>query len=103
MHLSYPLISLAGSCEIEGQVFQQCKTCPATCSNPNLVCTLQCKQGCGCPSGQLIDDVTDKENPKCVDSKKCPLLPPICAVSTALHITYVCILAVMNEYVRHSK
>ena len=78
------MFSLTGSCKIEGQVYQQCKTCPATCSNPNLLCTLQCEPGCGCPSGQLIDDITDKENPKCVDPIKCPL-PPICAVSIRIH------------------
>lgn len=75
------MYTLTGSCETQGQVYQECKTCPATCSNPNLLCTLQCEPGCGCPVGQLIDDITDKENAKCVDPKKCPL-PPICAVSS---------------------
>ena len=40
-------------CPIAGQVFQTCQTCPATCSNPGLICTLQCVPGCGCPSGQV--------------------------------------------------
>ena len=80
------IILPTGSCEIEGQVNQQCKTCPATCSNPTLVCTLQCEPGCGCPHGQLIDDdITDDENPKCVDPEECPLLS-ICAVSIELNL-----------------
>lgn len=71
----------SGSCKIEGQVYQPCRACPATCSNPSLVCTHQCRPGCGCPSRQIIDDITNPKNPKCVDPRKCPL-PPICAVSS---------------------
>ncbi|XP_065913510.1 keratin-associated protein 16-1-like [Dysidea avara] len=57
------------SCPIQGQVFQRCKTCPATCTNPGLVCTLQCQPGCGCPPGKLID-VT---NNRCVQPSQCPV------------------------------
>ena len=56
------------SCPIEGQVFQTCRTCPATCSNPDRICTLACEQGCGCPSGQFIDQV----NRRCVSLEDCP-------------------------------
>ena len=59
----------ASVCPIAGQEFQQCRTCPATCDNPNLICTLQCQPGCGCPSGELIDE----ENNRCVKSEKCPV------------------------------
>lgn len=55
-------------CRIGGQVQQGCRTCPATCRNPGLICTLQCVFGCGCPSGQLIDE----DNNKCVEPKDCP-------------------------------
>ena len=78
-----PLLAVKGSicvfftgrlCPVEGQVFQRCRTCPATCSNRDLVCTLDCVPGCGCPPGQLIDTV----NNKCVRPDQCP---PDCSVS----------------------
>ena len=40
-------------CPIKGQVFQGCRTCPATCNNPNLICTAVCRPGCGCPPGMV--------------------------------------------------
>jgi len=52
--------SLGSSCTIQGAVFQECKTCPATCTNPGLVCTSQCQRGCGCPPGQLIDVINNR-------------------------------------------
>ena len=72
-------------CEKVGQMYQQCKECPATCSNPALVCTFQCEPGCGCSPRQLINNITDEKNPKCVDPEKCPI-PPICAVSIELNL-----------------
>ncbi|XP_065920539.1 uncharacterized protein [Dysidea avara] len=57
------------SCPIKGQVFQQCRTCPATCTKPDLICILLCKPGCGCPPGQLIDTI----NKKCVKPSQCPI------------------------------
>ena len=70
------LLSLSGSCqnEIEVQVFQKCATCPATCSEPDLICTKQCAPDCGCPIGELIDTV----NNKCVKPKQC-LLSSVCS------------------------
>ena len=56
-------------CSVEGQVQQTCRTCPATCSNPGLICRAVCEFGCGCPPGQLIDTTINK----CVDPKECPL------------------------------
>ena len=67
----------SGSCPIEGQIKQECKTCPATCSEPDLICTKECITGCGCPAGQLIDT----SNNKCVEPDECPLPASECAVS----------------------
>ena len=71
-HLYFPLVLDATAtqvCPITGQEFQQCRTCPATCNNPDLICTLQCQPGCGCPPGELIDE----ENNRCVKPGKCPV------------------------------
>ena len=59
---------------MEGQIFQQCSSCSATCSNPNPICIATCIPGCACPAGQVIDTL----NNKCVSPKQCPLN---CAVS----------------------
>ena len=76
-------------CPIEGQVFQRCASCPATCSRPDVICHRACFSGCGCPAGQLIDTV----NSKCVDRKECPV---DCAVSSihsiCIYIIYLYIL-----------
>ena len=58
-------------CPIMRQVLQGCRTCPATCTNPDLQCTRQCKEGCGCPSGQLIDTLGNR----CVNPSDCPNSP----------------------------
>lgn len=55
-------------CPIKGQVFQECRTCPATCKLPDILCSHLCMPGCGCPPGQLIDE----EKQKCVTPNKCP-------------------------------
>ena len=60
-------IILAIVCPIKGQVFQQCRVCPATCGNPNPICTLECRPGCGCPPGQVIDEA----NNRCVPRDQC--------------------------------
>ncbi|XP_019849765.1 PREDICTED: papilin-like [Amphimedon queenslandica] len=62
------------SCPIAGQVFQRCRSCPATCSNPNRICTLECRPGCGCPPGHVIDEA----NKRCVPLDKCPTSSNIC-------------------------
>ena len=56
------------SCPISGQVFQRCKSCPATCSQPDKICIALCEPGCGCPDGQLIDEA----NNVCVPQNQCP-------------------------------
>ena len=60
----------ADNCPIKGQVFQQCRTCPATCDNPGLICTQECRSGCGCPPGQFIDERSNR----CVPANQCPSL-----------------------------
>jgi hypothetical protein len=56
------------SCPIEGQVIQSCPACPATCDEPNLECRRLCRQGCGCPPGEVIDET----NNRCVLPSQCP-------------------------------
>ena len=56
------------TCPIQGQVFQQCRTCPATCEVPDIACIAICEPGCGCPRRQLIDE----QNNKCVARDQCP-------------------------------
>lgn len=69
------------ACPINGEDFQACRSCPATCFNPGLLCIAQCIPGCGCPSGQLINTL----NNTCVDPEQCPV-PDDCAVSTIIVI-----------------
>ena len=78
---------VTSECPIEGQEFQECRTCPATCDDPDLLCTLQCQPGCGCPPGELIDE----ENNSCVKPGKCPIETCKCKyyVANALY-TSVC-------------
>ena len=58
----------ARECPIDGQVFQECKTCPATCDNPLIECPAVCRPGCECPFGQVIDTT----NNRCVHPNACP-------------------------------
>ena len=60
-------------CPIKGQVFKECASaCPATCTNPNPICTKQCVRSCECPSGQVIDEASKT----CVPKDKCPSTCP---------------------------
>ena len=58
-------------CPIKGQVFYDgVKTgapCEATCTNPNPVCVKQCRHGCGCPRGTVLDVVAEA----CVSVEEC--------------------------------
>ena len=54
-------------CTIDGQVYQQSRTCPRTCSNPDVYCDGNVP-GCGCPQGQLIDEDINR----CVYPNDCP-------------------------------
>ena len=49
-------------------MYQDCKTCPVTCSEPDISCPHQCVAGCGCPEGQVIDEALNK----CVNTTECP-------------------------------
>jgi hypothetical protein len=53
-------------CDIEGQRYYKCAPCPATCEEPNPVCTKICEPGCGCPKGKVL-----KNGEECVIPKKC--------------------------------
>ncbi len=57
-----------------GRVYQTCGTaCPLTCENhlsPPLICTLQCVQGCFCPSGLV------QNGDSCVTPSDCPSPSP---------------------------
>lgn len=53
-------------CPIEGQEYQEYRTCPKTCNDPGVYC-IGNGPGCGCPPGQLIDE---DEN-QCVHPSNC--------------------------------
>ena len=55
-------------CPIEGQVYQDCHTCPLTCTQLDKICSTQCIPGCGCPESQVIDE----QNSKCILLRDCP-------------------------------
>ena len=57
------------TCPIPGQVFHQCAPCEATCNNPNPVCPLICKPGCGCPPGMVLHEG------ECIPRDNCPACP----------------------------
>ncbi|XP_066556499.1 mucin-5AC-like [Amia ocellicauda] len=56
----------------QNQLYKECgSSCPATCSNPSAahICTKECRSGCFCPPGTVLDDITDKG---CVPLLQCP-------------------------------
>ena len=65
-------------------MIQNCRTCPATCNDPDLRCTLECRRGCGCPPGQLIDEI----NNKCVPRRQCPC-KNISYFAKVTHLLYI--------------
>lgn len=58
-------------CSVEGMMFNECMTCPRTCSevasNSILSCSEYCKAGCQCTNGKVFDELTSS----CVDSRNC--------------------------------
>ena len=44
-----------------------CVPCSGTCEEPTTVCTLECRSGCGCPVGTVLD----KEANACVNVTDC--------------------------------
>ena len=80
MHMHSILFSFKDYVQLKVKyVLQNCAACPATCSEPSLICTEKCTPGCGCPAGELINTL----NNKCIRPKECPHtpLPSKCAVS----------------------
>ena len=63
----YQFLSFDVDCSIDGQVYQQSRTCPKTCSNPDVFCDGNVP-GCGCPPGQIIDE----DRNRCVHPINCP-------------------------------
>ena len=67
-------------CPVEGQVYYDgvntCVPCTGTCKEPVIACTLECRSGCGCPVGTVLDE----EANACVNETDCPK-------GGALHVT----------------
>ena len=57
---------------VEGQEYYDgvntCVPCTGTCANRNPVCTLECRSGCGCPVGTVLDEQSNA----CVNETDCP-------------------------------
>lgn len=88
-----PIVLVSSQCPIRGQVFQRCKSCPATCSDPNKICIAVCQAGCGCPNGQVIDEKKQQcvLARQCTSSKsdcwlKCIINKPIIIIITIIYI-----------------
>jgi hypothetical protein len=71
-----PILSCQGQCT-GGREWQECGTaCPLSCSNytTEVVCTVQCVQGCFCPYGSYIHE------DGCVPITECPSYTSQCAL-----------------------
>ena len=59
-------------CPFAGQVIydgrSNCTPCNSTCQRPFTVCTTECRSGCGCPVGLVLDE----ETRSCVGILDCP-------------------------------
>ena len=44
-----------------------CVPCTGSCEEPTKVCTLECRRGCGCPVGTVLDEETNA----CVNVTDC--------------------------------
>ena len=75
-----------------------CVPCTGTCEEPTKVCTLECRRGCGCPVGTVLDE----EANACVNGTDCPngeacndsSMTAVCSCADAYVIaTCVCLLA----------
>ncbi len=57
---------------MEGQEYfdgvNTCVPCNGTCEEPEVACTLECRSGCGCPVGTVLDE----EANACVNETDCP-------------------------------
>ena len=65
-------------CPVEGQEYyvNMCVPCTGTCEEPEVDCILECRSGCGCPVGTVLDE----EANACVNVSDCPK-------EGALHVT----------------
>ena len=85
----------AESCPVPGQVYSNCSSpCTFTCANVDRIsCIALCVKGCGCPSGQVIDE--DKN--MCVPINKCPSREPGECVKSDCDFRPMCyILSIIN-------
>ena len=66
------LSHIFAECPVEGQEYYDgvntCVPCTGTCTNRNPVCTLECRSGCGCPVGTVLDEQANA----CVNETDCP-------------------------------
>ena len=49
-------------------MYQECQSCPRTCSSPHATCTKECIPGCGCPPSQVVNEEVNK----CTPLTECP-------------------------------
>ena len=61
------------ACSVRGQRFYdasngECVPCSGTCAEPNPVCTKDCRSGCACPPGTVLND----EGTECIHPRTCP-------------------------------
>ena len=60
-------------CPIQGQRYfnaskGECVPCTGTCEDTSPICTRECRSGCGCPTGTVLDE----ENNRCIHPRTCP-------------------------------
>ena len=72
---------------MEGQEYfdgvNTCVPCNGTCEEPEVACTLECRSGCGCPVGTVLD----KEANACVNETDCPPgEPQYCHMPVTYHL-----------------
>ena len=72
LSLSLSLPPTPSECPVEGQEYYDgvntCVPCTGTCEEPEVACTLECRSGCGCPVGTVLDE----EANACVNETDCP-------------------------------
>ena len=72
LSLSLSLPPTPSECSVEGQEYYDgvntCVPCTGTCKEPIIACTLECRSGCGCPVGTVLDE----EANVCVNETDCP-------------------------------
>ena len=70
--------------------------CTGTCEEPNPVCTKDCRSGCGCPDGDVVND----EGTECINPRTCPKMCELLKPYTCCeHKTYVHIWVLLCKHV----